>query len=85
MASVITTADQNFARACKELELSARISAEAISACVDWHRMDGTDSSAKMVCDSTSLGVAAVAHILRATQLLAIDLEMAAACAVERV
>ena len=74
-SSLQQSADQTFAQACLELQISARITAQAVEAVFDWHSIDQTEQSAQMVADSLSLGLVAPIHLCRALSLLALDLE----------
>ena len=76
--SLQQSADQ-FAQACKELELSARINAQAVTAVFEWHCSDQSEQSGQMVADSLSFALVAPAHLLRAAQLWCLDCEMASA------
>ena len=71
--------DITFAKACKELEISARLNAQAVEAVVDLQRMSPDSESAQMCSDSLSFALSQPIHLMRAVQLLALDLELAAA------
>ena len=82
--SLQQSADQ-FGAACKELELSARINAQAVTAVFEWHCSDQSEQSSQMVADSLSFALVAPAHLLRVAQLWCLDCETIEAAARERV
>ena len=68
-----------FATACRQLERIARINREGLQVCLELHLEEPDANTSRMLAESTGYALAQVAYLLRPLQLLALDLEMAAA------
>ena len=71
--------EELFESACKQLHIAARVNAEGVLTCLELHAMEPTMETAEMCADSVSFAMGQLPHFIRAFQLLALDLETAAA------
>ena len=68
-----------FATACRQLARIARINNEGLQVCLELHLEEPDLNTSRMLAESTGYALAQVAYLLRPLQMLALDLEMAAA------
>jgi len=68
-----------FQSACKELERVARINRESVDVCLELHADEPTEETSQMCVDSVGMVLRQLAYLLMPLQLLALDLETAAA------
>ena len=68
-----------FEAACRDLARIARLNAEAVLCCIELHADQPDEESGRMCIDSVGMGLKQLAHLLMPLQILALDLETAAA------
>ena len=71
--------EELFESACKQLHIAARVNAEGVASTFDLYVMESSPEHAEMCADSVSFAMGQLPHFIRAFQLLALDLETAAA------
>ena len=71
--------DEAFATACRQLARIARVNNEGLQVCLELHLEEPDLNTSRMLAESAGYALAQVAYLLSPLQMLALDLEMAAA------